>query len=43
MKFGGSYEEEVKLVLAWTISKGYKLENTILSGFSLGSYSALAL
>jgi pimeloyl-ACP methyl ester carboxylesterase len=38
-----SYEEDLKLVLAWVITEGYKLNRAILCGFSLGSYSALAL
>ena len=42
MKFS-SYEEDIKLVLAWIVSKGYTLDKTILCGFSLGSYSALTL
>ena len=42
MKFS-SYEEDIKLILAWVVSKGYSLGNTILCGFSLGSYSALTL
>ena len=42
MKFQ-SYKDDLKLVLAWTIAKGYKLSRTVLCGFSLGSYSALAI
>ena len=42
MKFG-NYEDDIKLVLAWVVSKGYTLDKTILSGFSLGTYSALVL
>lgn len=30
-------------MLAWVIKQGYKLHRTIISGFSLGSYSALCL
>jgi hypothetical protein len=38
-----SYDEDIKLVLAWTVRLGYKLSRTVLCGFSLGSYSALCL
>jgi pimeloyl-ACP methyl ester carboxylesterase len=38
-----SYEEDLKLVLAYVLMLGYDLGRTILCGFSLGSYSALSL
>jgi predicted esterase len=38
-----SYEEDLKLVLAWVLNKGYDLHRIILCGFSLGTYSALSL
>ena len=38
-----SFEDDLKLILAWVLNEGYELKNVILLGFSLGSYSALLL
>ena len=38
-----SYEKDMRMVLSWALSLGYRLNRTILCGFSLGSYSALCL
>jgi len=33
----------MKIILAWIVKQGYKLNRTIICGFSLGSYSALCI
>lgn len=38
-----SYQEDLKVVLAWILRQGYKMNKVVLCGFSLGSYSALCL
>lgn len=38
-----SYEQDVKVVLAWAQHEGYELGRIVLCGFSIGSYSALVV
>ena len=39
----GSFEEDIRTVLAWVVSKGYHPGRIVLAGFSLGSYPTLLL
>jgi len=39
----GNFEEDIKTVLAWVLSKGYAAGRVVLMGFSLGSYPTLVL
>lgn len=39
----GSFEQDIKTVLAWVLAKGYSVGRIVLAGFSLGSYPTLLL
>lgn len=42
-KDGGSFEDDIKTVLAWVVQQGYPIGRIVLAGFSLGSYPTLLL